>query len=210
LCVGVYNVRKKSDMNWLLNRLLNSFKLLNCFKQCLKQTIWLSHQIWNNTKKQRHHFAVKGQDSQIYGFSSSNIQMWELDHKEGWLPKNWCFQTVVAGKTHKSPWDCKEIKSVKATEHQPWTFIHPEYSAAEGLMLKLKHQYFGDLMWTASLLEKTLMLRKIEGKYRTVQQRMRWHHWLKGHTFEETPGDSEGQGSLPCCRASECKELDMT
>ena len=87
------------------------------------------------TKKQRHHFAVKGQDSQIYGFSSSNIQIWELDHKEGWLPKNWCFQTVVAEKTLESPLDCKEIKPVKATEHQPWVFIRRTDAEAEATIL---------------------------------------------------------------------------
>ena len=61
--------------------------------------------------------------SQQYGFSSSYVQMWELDHKEGWVPKNWCFQTVVLEKTLESPLDGKEIKSVNPKRNQPWIYI---------------------------------------------------------------------------------------
>ena len=94
--------------------------------------------------------------------------MWELDHKEGWAPKNWCFWTVLLEKTLESPLDCKEIHQSIVKE------INPEYSL-EGLMLmlKLKLQDFGHLMWRADSLEKTLMLAKIEGR-RRGQQRMRW------------------------------------
>ena len=92
--------------------------------------------------------------------------MWELDHKEGWEPKNWCFWTVVLEKTLESPLDCKEIKPILNK-------INPEYSL-KGLMLKLKLQYFGHLMQRASSLEKTLMLGKIEGRGRRGWQRMRW------------------------------------
>ena len=93
--------------------------------------------------------------------------MWELDYKESWAPKNWCFWTVVLEKTLESPLDCKEIKPV----HPKWN--QSEYSL-EGLMLKLKLQYFGQLMWRTDSLEKTLMLGKIEGKRRRGQWRMRW------------------------------------
>ena len=93
--------------------------------------------------------------------------MWELDHKEGWVPKNWCFQIVVLEKTFESPLDCKEIKPVNPKE------INPEFSL-EGLMLKLKLQYFDHLMWRAESLEKTLMLGNTEAKRRRGQQRMRW------------------------------------
>ena len=86
----------------------------------------------------------------------------ELDNKESWAPKNWCFWTVVLEKTLESPLDCKEIKPV-----------NPEYSL-EGLMLKLKLQSFGYLMWRADSLEKNLMLGKIEGKRRRGRERMRW------------------------------------
>ena len=78
-------------------------------------------------------------------------------------------------------------------------------------MLKLKLQYFGHLMWRANSLEKTLMLGKIEGRRRRVRQMIvGWHHWLNGHEFEQTPGDSEGQGSLARCSPWGCKESDIT
>ena len=75
-------------------------------------------------KKQRHYFADKGPSSQSYGFSSSHVRMWVLDHKGGWVPKNQCFQVVVLVKTLESPLDCKEIKLVNSKEkNQPWIFI---------------------------------------------------------------------------------------
>ena len=76
-----------------------------------------------HVKKQRHHITKKGLYSQSYGFSSSHVWMWELDHKEGWEPKNWCFQTVGLEKTLESPLDCKEIKPVNPKGNQPWIFI---------------------------------------------------------------------------------------
>ena len=100
-------------------------------------------------------------------FCSSHEWMWELDYRENWLPKNWCFRTVVSEKTLESPLDCKEIQPVHPTGN------HPEYSL-EGLMLKLKLQYFGHLMLRTDSLEKTLMLGKTEGRRRRGWQRMRW------------------------------------
>ena len=108
-------------------------------------------------KKQRHYFANKSLYGQSYGFSSSHVWMWELDHKEGWMPKNWYFWAVVLEKTPESPLDSKEIQPVHPEE------ISPEYSL-EGLMMKLKLQSFGHLMQRADSFEKTLMLGKIEGK----------------------------------------------
>ena len=93
--------------------------------------------------------------------------MWELDYKESWALKNWFFWNVVLEKTLESPLDCKEIKPVNPKG------INPEY-LLEGLMLKLKLQYFGYLMRRADSLEKTLMLGKIEGRRRRGRQRMRW------------------------------------
>ena len=90
--------------------------------------------------------------------------MWELDHKEGWVLKNWCFRTVGLEKTLESPLDCKEIKPVHPKGNQPWIFIGR----------KLKLQYFGHLVRRANSLEKTLMLQKIEGRRRRGWQRMRW------------------------------------
>ena len=77
----------------------------------------------NSIKKQRHHFANKGPYTQSYNFSSSHVWMWELDHKEDWALKNWCFQIVVLEKTLESPLDHKEIKSVNPKGNQPWLFI---------------------------------------------------------------------------------------
>ena len=99
-------------------------------------------------------------------FSSSHVWMWELDYKESWAPKNWCFWTVVLEKTLESPLDCEEIQPVSPKG------IKPEYSL-EGLVLKLKLQYFDHLMWRADSLEKTLILGKTEGR-RRGKQRMRW------------------------------------
>ena len=118
-------------------------------------------------KKQRHHFADKSPYSQSYGFSGSYVWMWELDHKEGWTLKNWCFQILVLEKTLENPLDRKEIKPANPNGNQPWIFLGR-------IMLKLKPQYFGHLMWRAESLENTLMLGKIEGRRRMRQQRMRW------------------------------------
>ena len=120
-------------------------------------------------KKQRHHFAYKGPYSQSYDFSSSHIWVWELDHKDSWAPKNWCFWTVVLEKTLESPLDSNEIKSVNPKGNQSWIFI-----GRTDTELELKLQYFGHLMQRANSLEKTLMLGKIEGRRRRGQQRMRW------------------------------------
>ena len=117
-------------------------------------------------KKQRHHFADKGLYSQSCGFSSSHVRMGKLNHKEGWVPKNWCFQTVVLEKTLESPLDNKEIKPVNPKGNQPWIFIGRTDAEAEAPILRL-------LLWRADSLEKTLMLGKIEGRRRRGQQRMR-------------------------------------
>ena len=92
--------------------------------------------------------------------------MWELEYKEGWVLKNWCFWNVVLEKTLESPLDCKEIQSILKE-------INPEYSL-EGLTLKLKLQHLGHLMKWAVSLVKTLILEKIEGRRRRGRQRMRW------------------------------------
>ena len=115
--------------------------------------------------KQRHYFANKSPSSQSYGFSSGHVQVRELAYKESWAPKNLCFWTVVLEKTLESPLDCKEIQPVHPKGDQSWIL--------KVLMLKLKFQYFGHLMWRTDSLEKILMLRKTEGRKRG-RQRMRW------------------------------------
>ena len=118
-------------------------------------------------KKQRHCFTNKGPSSQSYGFSSSHIQMWELDCEESLEPKNWCFWTVVLEKTLESPLDCKEIQPVYLKGDKSWIFIGRTDVEAET-------PYFGHLMWRAYSSEKALMLGKIEGRRKRGQQRTRW------------------------------------
>ena len=117
-------------------------------------------------KKQRHYFTNKGPSSQGYGFSSCLVWMWELDYKESWTPKNWCFWTVVLEKTVQSPLDSKEIQPVHPKGDQSWVFI-----GRTGVEAGL--QYFGHLMQRADSFEKILMLGKIEGRRRRGRQRMR-------------------------------------
>ena len=119
-------------------------------------------------KKQRHYFANKGPSSQSYGFSSSHVWMWELDYKESWAPKNWCFWMLWCWRRLlRVPWTSRRSNQSILME------ISCEYSL-EGLMLKLKLQYFDHLMWRTDSFEKTLMLGKIEGRRRRRWQRMRW------------------------------------
>ena len=106
---------------------------------------------------------------QSYGFSSSHVWMWEFDHKESWVLKNWCFWTVVLEKTLESPLDCKEIQPVNPKGNQSWIFIGKTDAEAEAPI-------FGHLIQRTDSLEKILMLEKIEGR-RSVQQR-----WLDGIT----------------------------
>jgi len=135
----------------------------------LKDTPWEKSydQPRQHIKKQRHYFVNRGPSSQGYGFSSSHVWMWELNCVESWALKNWCFWTVVLEKTLESPLDRKEIQPVHPKEN------HPEYSL-EGLMLKLKLQYFGHLMWRTHSLGETLVLGKIEGRSRRGWQKRRW------------------------------------
>ena len=93
--------------------------------------------------------------------------MWELDCEESWAPKNWCFLTVVLEKTPESPMDCEEIQPAHSKGGQSWVSL-------EGMILKLKLQYFGHLMWRVDSLEKTLMLGGIGGRRRRGRPRMRW------------------------------------
>ena len=118
-------------------------------------------------KKQRHHFANKGLFSQRSGFSSSYVWMWELDYKEGWAPKNWCFWTVVLEKTLESPLDCKEVQPVHPKGNQSWIFIGRADAEAET-----------PILWPPDakkwITGKDLILGNIEGRRRRGWQRMRW------------------------------------
>ena len=117
-------------------------------------------------KKQRHYFVNKGPSSQGCGFSSSHVWMWELDYKESWALKSWCFWTVVLEKTLKSPLDAKEIQPVHLKGNQSWILFGRSDAESETPIL-------GHLMWGTDSLEKSQMLGKIEGGRRRWQ-RMRW------------------------------------
>ena len=144
-------------------------------------------------KKQRRCFANKFQWSQSYGFSSSHVWIWKLDHKENWVLKNWCFWTVVLEKTLESPLDCKKIKPVNLKGNQPWIFIGRTDAEAPIPWPPVVKSWF---------IEKDLHVGIAWGpdeKGAAEDEMVRQHHWLNGHEFEQTLGDSEGQGSLACC-----------
>ena len=135
----------------------------------IKTHLLLGRQVMTNLDsilKSRDYFANKGPSSQGYCFSNSHGWMWELDYKESWVPKNWCFWTVVLERTLESPLDYKEIQPVHPKADQSWVFILRTDAEAETPLL-------GHLMRRADSLEKTLMLGKIEGRSRRGWQRLR-------------------------------------
>ena len=154
----------------------------------------------------RHYFANKGLSSQSYGFLSSHMWIWELDYKENWAPKNWCFWTVVLEKTLESPLDSKEIQPVHPEGNQSWIFIGMTDAEAETLIL-----------WPPD--EKSWLIGKDpdagkdwrqEEKGMTEDEMVGWHHQVNGLEFELAPGIGVGQGGLACCSPWGHKELDMT
>ena len=165
-------------------------------------------------KKQRHYFANKGPSSRSYeSWSIKKAECWRIDAFE-----LWCWRRLL-----RVPWTARRSNQSILKE------ISPDYSL-EGLMLKLKCQYFGQLMWRTDSLEKTLMLGKTEGRRRRGRQRMSWlvgiwrqkekgttedelvgwHHQLNGHEFEQALGVGDGQGSLACSNPWGCQESDRT
>ena len=157
-------------------------------------------------QKQTHYFVNKGPSSQSCGFSSSYVWIWELNYKESWAPKIWCFWTVVLEKTLESPLDCKEIQPVHLKEDQSWVFSGRTDVEAEA-----------PILWPTGV--KNWLSRKDpdagrgwgqEEKGTTEDEIVGWHHWLNGHEFEQALGNRERQGSLACCSPWGCKESNMT
>ena len=157
-------------------------------------------------KKQRHYFANKGPSSQNYGFSSSPVWILELDYKESWALKNWCFQTVVLEKTLESPLDCKEIQPVHPKGNQSLIFTGRTDVEAET-----------PILWPPDV--KNWLIRKDpdagkdwrqEEKGTTEDEMVGWHHRLDGHEFEQALEVGDGQGSLACCSPWGHKESNTT
>ena len=143
-------------------------------------------------KKQKHYFANKGPYSQSYGFSSSHVQMWELDHKESWALKNLWFWTMALEKTLESPLDCKEIKPINLKGNHSWIFIARTDVEAEV-----------PILWSPDV--KNWLIGKDcdagkewgqEEKVMTEDEMVGWHPWHNGHEFERALGVGDGQGGL--------------
>ena len=148
-------------------------------------------------KKQRHYFADKGPSSQSCGFSSSHLLIGELDHKESWMPKNWCFQTVMLEKTLESPLDWKEMQSVHPKGNQSWIFIGRTDVEAEA-----------PILWPPD--SKNWLIGKDpdagkdwrqKEKEMTEDMMVGWHYWHNGHEFEQAPRFVDG---LPGEHSSSC------
>ena len=175
----------------------------------IKQCLLLGRKAMTNLdsilKSKDHYFANKGPSSQSYGFSSSHVWMWELDHKESWALKNWCFWTVVSEKTLERPLDCKEIQPVHPKGNQSWIFIGRTDAEAEA-----------PILWPPD--SKNWLIWKDPDAWKDWKGRRRgWQRmrWLDGITttvdkFEQAPGASDGQGSLVCCSPWGRRESDMT
>ena len=184
-------------MDFLLGNISDAYPLLQAHPARFKwASVFLQAVSKFRVFCKRHHFTDKGSYSQSYGFSSSHIWMWELDHKEGWVLNNWCFQTVVLKKTLESPLDSEEIKPVNPKGNQPWIFI--ERTGAEaGTPILWPPDANSRLIW------KYIDSGKGWGQEEngvTEDGMIVWHHWLNGHEFEQTMGDTVGQRSLVCCK----------
>ena len=127
--------------------------------------------------------------------------MWELDYKESWAPKNWCFWNTVLEKTLESPLNCKELQPVHSKGNRSWIFIGRTDAEAETPVL-----------WPHDVKKSPWCWERLKagGKGMTEDEMVGWHYWLDGHEFEQALGAGDGQGSLACCSAWDHKELDMT
>ena len=141
----------------------------------------------NKNKKQRHHFANKGPYSQSYGLSSSHVQMWKLDHKEGWVLKNSCFWIMMLEKTLESPLDCKDSILQK---NLSWIFTGSTDAEAPKLWP------FDVKSWLTVKDPDAGKERRQKEKRVAEDDMVGWHHWFNGHEFEQTLEDSEGYCSL--------------
>ena len=175
-------------------------------KRCLLFGRKVITNLESTLKKQRHYFANKGPSSQGYGFSSGQVWMWELDYRESWAPKNWCFQTVVLEKTLESPLDSKEIQSVHPKGNQSRIFTGRTDVEAET-----------SNTWPPDAKSWLIGKDPDAGRYCGQEEKgtredemVPWHHWLNGYGFGWTPGVGDGQGGLACCSSWSLKESEKT
>ena len=149
----------------------------------IKRCLLLGKKVMTNLDsilKIRDYFANKDPSSQSYGFSSSHVWMWELDYKESWVLKNWCFWTVVLEQTLESPLDCKEIQSVHPKGNQSWIFIGRTDAEAETPILwppEVKNWFTGKDPDAGKDWRR-------EEKGTTEDEMVGWHHRFDGHEFE--------------------------
>ena len=171
-------VERMADLIFLVSKIIADG---DCSHE-IKRPLLLGSKVMTNLdsilKKQRHYFANKGPSSQGYCVSSGHVWMWELDYKESWVPKNWCFWSVVLEKTLESPLDCKEIHPVHPKGNQSSVFIGridaetpilrpPD---AKSWVIRKDPDAGKDWMW--------------QEKGMTEDEMVGWHHWLNGHGFE--------------------------
>ena len=163
-------------------------------------------QTWEHIKMQRYYLANKVRSRQSYVFSSSHVWMWELDCKESWVLKNWCFWAMVLEKTLESLFDCKKIQPVHPKGNQCWIFIGRPEAEAET-----------PILWPPNVKNWLIGKDPVAGKDWTQEEKkitedevVGWHHRLNGHEFEQTSEVGDGQGRLTCCNPCDCKELDTT
>ena len=147
----------------------------------MKRCLLLGREVKTNLEslfKSRHYLANKGPSSQGYGFPSGHIWMWKLDCEESWMPKNWCFWTVLLDKTLESPLICKEIQQVHPKGNQSWLFTGRTDVEAETLMPSDVKSW---LIWKDPDAGKDWRLEKTGT---TEDEIVGWHHQLNGHEFE--------------------------
>jgi len=174
----------------------------------LKDACFLEEQLTNleSVLKSRDiTLLTKGSYSQRYGFSSNHVWMWELEHKEIWVLKNWCFWSVVLQKTLVSPLDTKEIKPVQPKGNQSWIFIGRTDAEAETPIL-----WPPDVNWLSGKDPDAGKDRRQEEKGTPEDEMVGRHHQLDGHEFQQAPGVGDGQASLVCCSPWGHKESDTT
>ena len=179
--------------------------------------ILISHQSLSTFEDQSWKGIIKTQDILTWNVISRFLLLtwkkkmqlprcWELNHKEDWASKNWCFWTVVLEKTLESPLDYKEIKLVNPKRNQSWIFIKRTDAEAEASIL-----WSPDAKsWVTGKDPDAGKDWRQEGKGMTEDEMVEWHHRLNGHVFEQALGVGDGQGGLACCIPWGCKESDAT